>query len=129
MRIESPEDWWTAVEERWDHLVAMIDRYHPTSREPTLDQEFKDHMPITAKNAERACDVARHQIYKEEKDLQTPGVRAFKAKEAKDHEALGKILSGTWFGIPESVGCWDLPSFGVLSNLCSENWVFEEEPA
>ncbi len=124
MRIESQEDWWNALNDNWYHLVHLVDNWHPTTK-----AEYKQQIgfAITAEMAEKACNADRIEIAKKEEGLESPGVRFYKAREAKDPQALGQLLSATWFGIPESISAHSLPGFGVLCDLCSENWVFHEE--
>lgn len=128
MRIESKDDWWAALEKYWEQLMGMVDIYHPASKnEPSLKQLAA--LPITASAPEKACTAVRANIAAEESELESPSVRFAKARSVKDHETLGNLLSATWFGIPESMGAHSIPGFGVLCDLCSENWVFDEEEA
>ena len=120
MRIETPAEWWAAVDEFKDFLVTLVADYHPCG--PRTGQP----LPITALAAELACKVVEDQI-KAEPDSGDPVDKFKAALEARDWELARRILSATWFGVPESRGAYGLPGFGVLCDLLSEDWVFDPE--
>ena len=102
----------------------MVVTFHPCSERPKEFDEFND-LEITAKAAESACEFVREQIKKENKYI-NPAIEFDLAAQAKDHEKLLNLMNSAWFGMPESTGCWEYPAFGILCDLCSECWVFEE---
>jgi len=120
-QLEMQTKWWDDVTIHWDNLLKIIDDWHPASRELTLDQQMaQPPMDITATRAERSCGAVRRQILKEEAELPSPTIRASKAKEEKDHEVLLNLFNSAWFGVPESMGSWAIPGFGVLCDLCGD---------
>lgn len=105
-------DWWKIVDENKPKLASMIARFHPSERSPNATF---DGLPITANAAESACKMLR-------KNMQRPDpVEAFEVSVAIRNEArVGAILHETWFGIPESLGCWDIPGFSKLVSLLDD---------
>lgn len=47
-------------------------------------------------------------------------------RERKYSQTLYCYLNSSWFNAPEN-GCREIPGWFVLCDLCSENWVFEED--
>jgi hypothetical protein len=87
MIIQTPEDWWNLVEERWEELHAIL--YSLTSLEELGKAEL--------------------------------------AKTSKDWQSLGSCFQYAWFAAPDSPEIHQIPGWGVLCDLCSENWVFQDD--
>lgn len=121
MIINTPADWWEAFEANQENLRDAVRGYHPSLR---MLQSAQRSMKIPAERAENLCELERKRIT--EKNTKDPIEEFDLAASNKDHETLVRLLNQTWFGVPESTGCWSIPSFGVLCDLCSESWVFEE---
>jgi hypothetical protein len=75
-------------------------------------------MPITAEAPEAACENVRQMIRTEEPD--DPLVRWNKAVSDGDVGEITALLSSTWFGVPESTACWQIPGFGVACDLMDD---------
>lgn len=111
-------EWLGIVEENWDDLKDLVLGYHPrASYDPP-------EMPITAPRAEAACEVIRKQIAEEGKPITWDDLERMKTE--GDVSGLSSAFSASWFGIPESLGCWTVPGFRVLCDLLDDP-VEEEE--
>lgn len=112
----------TMTKQRWlqtvaDHAGALrqlVGDYHPaTQRERPYPVG-----PITAPGAEAACENVRDRIRKEESG--DPMARWDKALASGDVGELNTLLSGAWFGVPESAGCWNIPGFSIACDLMDD---------
>lgn len=106
------DDWWNLVLENKKDIENCIIRFHPASNnkvEPRLD--------ITAPNAERACEFIRnyikHSMYDPIEDFR-------KYADARNYEIIVDILNQTWFGVPESTDCWNIPGFEEIVALLED---------
>lgn len=116
-------DWWKEVDDNWDNLLLLIEKFHPASH--TIDDIYEDDLlpdsinyPITAPLAEKACEAVRKDIRK--KENQNPCATATQAKIDRDGLRLYKIFNQTWFGMPESNAVRREAGFYTLCDLCSE---------
>ena len=117
---KTKEEWWFLAKFHKDDLRNLICDFHPIYKRVRRD------MRITAPNAETACAMVRQEIVKETID---DPLECFDQFLDQKSDGLVTILNQTWFGIPESLSCWDLKGFGVLCDLCSESYVLEpQEP-
>lgn len=127
-QAERQKKWWDDLTLNWEDLLKIIEDWHPSSREQTLHEQLKQPaLEITAPGPESACSAVRSSIAQEEKGLPSPTIRATKAKEERDAETMLSLLNGAWFGVPESLGAWGIPGFGVLCDLCADADAFYEE--
>ena len=112
--------WLEKVRQNLPDLLSLIDRYHPVNRRPRRDDEsmLDSPMPITAVQAERACEVVRGLIRKV--SLDRPDVRLNTALQNQDYGAIAALLSEAWFGVPESTDCWRIPGFSVAVDLMDD---------
>lgn len=117
---KTKEQYWKLVDDYWDDLSNIILQFHPGYKN-------KHEMPITAFNAEAACKAIREEIAVKSlcQDL-SPLEQAQKYKDERSDKIV-TLFNQAWFGIPESTCCWNIPSFGLLCDLCSESYVLEEE--
>lgn len=104
-------DWWALVDSRWVDLINCIETFHPNVKSVANDWAY----PITAPEAERACEFVRATI-----DRPSVLTSATKAKEDRDHRTLNSIFNEAWFGAPESRDVYSVPGFSTLCDLCSE---------
>jgi hypothetical protein len=117
INLDTMADWWKAVDGNWDELIAIIQDYHPAMHESTPRSD----MPISAYGAEAACEKARELIRAEaEQETKYPDEQAIEAKDKRDAEKLLRLFNQAWFGVPESMGAWSIPSFDLLCDLCSD---------
>jgi len=112
---ETMEEWWKMVDEKWDELTNMICVYHPNKENLFHENE----MDITARDAEAARRFCAKRIAQENKITDIIDY-AERLKNLRMAEELWTVFNYTWFGIPESIDCWEIPSFGRLCDLCSD---------
>jgi hypothetical protein len=48
------------------------------------------------------------------------------AKDGRDHEKLVEIMNEAWWKASDTNKILDIPGWGILCDLCSEFWVFED---
>lgn len=104
------EAWFTSVKDNKKVLLEITKRFHPSCKTETL--------PITAKKAEKACEVVRARI-KRQDDRDPVEVLTF-AIEHKDSSTILRLLNDVWFGVPESTHCWKVPGFKELVDLIED---------
>lgn len=75
-------------------------------------------MPITAVGAEAACCAVRKQIEREERAVTVKRLEQLRDEENVDE--LANLFSSTWFGVPESTGCWGIEGFRELVGLLED---------
>lgn len=125
------QQWLQKVSDNAGVLRQLIADWHPSARRPAAIQResvlFTDgdavavdapSMPITAPNAERACQWIRQDI--RAKEPADPLSRWDKALSDGDVGEIMSLLESTWFGVPESTDCWNIPGFAVAVNLLDD---------
>ena len=130
-QVMTNQRWLQKVADNAFSLRQLVADYHPSARRPAVYQRdaviFTDgdvvavdaeQMPITAPNAERACQEVRRKIRAEEPD--DPLVRWDRAVAGGDIGAINSLLNAAWFGVPESTECWSIPGFGVACDLMDD---------
>lgn len=118
-------DWLEKVKQNKDSLYDIISCYHPANLSAYNETDpLSDN--ITAPNAERACEVVRNLIRKENV-FENPGAVFNVALQNGDYETINKLLSSTWFGVPESTSCWGINGFSVMVDLLDDPPENEEE--
>jgi hypothetical protein len=99
VRIESRRSWWLAVEERWEDLLDIMRRFLPT-------EGYED---------------------RDGKILEKPlWMKLVSLKENLDPE-LARYFHAAWAAAPDDRSIHSLPSWGVLCDLCSEDYVLHDE--
>lgn len=101
------QEWWAELDKHWDKLLPIIQQYHPSRTE-----SYEPGPSVIL--AEHACENVRRKIRQE-----GPIGPTF-AKETRNYEMMSSILSGTWFGVPETTGCWDIEGFRELVSLLED---------
>lgn len=109
--------WLEQVEANKEKLRGLIQGYHPQNQRPHLPTE-KMADEITARQAERACEVIRNQIRAE--SLDCPEIQFDIALKKKDVSTINNLLSSTWFGVPESTSCWSIAGFSEAVSLLED---------
>lgn len=74
-------------------------------------------MRITAPVTEAHRKSIAKKIAVEQSELAAPERRFDQAIAAGDEKELRKLLSDTWFGVPESISCWSLVGFAECVEL------------
>ena len=97
------------LEDNFTNIEALVKNYHPYYC-------HEHHHVISAFGAEQACELAREEIRKENKE---PNL--FEAFQNKDYVEINRICNAVWFGMPESMESRYEPGFNVLCDLCSES--------
>ena len=105
-------EWIAQVQKHAPELRELIETYHPSNIGPWTPK-----LEITAPAAEAACHRIRREIGKEG---QRPGEEFDEALETHDIGALMSLLDATWFGVPESTGCWRIPGFKEAVDLMDD---------
>lgn len=107
------EEWLREASGAKDKLASLIDHYHPANRLPGGTD-----LPITAHNAERACVHVRSEIRKNFEG--NPREQFFTALDEEDTDKISNLLNDTWFGVPESTLCWQIPGFREAVKLITD---------
>ena len=120
---KTKEEWWRSVDDNWFDLEYIILNFYPNQK------DFPEKGWPVNNTPQAACNQIiqelrdKHPIWKSQD--------YFKAyinhlKETEDLK-LDNIFQSSWFGMPESSGVRELPSFFIFCDLCSENYVLYEE--
>lgn len=121
------QQWLDYAKEHQAVLISLLDNYHPVNLDKrariTEDSDGKfivpQSLPITAPNAERACQSIRNEIA-----LKTinPAVSAtfLNALEHNDINTINSLLNAAWFGVPESNSCWEIVGFREAVELMED---------
>lgn len=106
-------EWLTEAEKHKDKLRSLVAQYHPA-----FQQFGPEEQPITAHGAQVACDIICTQIAKEvQEDVLDQFDSAFASG---DWEKIYKLLHQSWFGVPESTGCWRIEGFSEAVDLMDD---------
>jgi hypothetical protein len=122
MNIETIDDALEIIQENREVLGDLIASYHPASRTSRRSQS----LPITAPDVERNCDIVRGIIELEESVMvMSPLERFDRAIGSGDFREIDSLFQSTWFGVPESTSCWEIPGFSLMvdimdAGLCEE---------
>lgn len=109
----SKETWLAHARVHREKLISLIRRFHPSS-----PGGGRLSLPITAPNAELACEVVREHIAKTEHG--DPVMRFERALAEENILDVVHVLNATWFGVPESTSCWQLRGFPEAVELLEE---------
>jgi hypothetical protein len=95
-------------------LLSLVDNYHPQQ-----NRKVDYDLPITAPGAEAACATIRKEI-RDESLIFNPREVFEEAYNKEDWNTITKLLSDTWFGVPESTACWQIPGFKVCVDILDD---------
>ncbi len=102
---EGSKAWWGFVIKHKDTLINIVKSYHPS-----YGRNYSKNITASSTEAARQDFVA---------EIEREGPVDFeKAIKDKDVEEVLSILNQTWFGVPESTDCWDIPGFRELCTIC-----------
>lgn len=96
-------------------LVLLLNAYHPRSFGMRSVRT-----PITAHNAEIACNVVRNVIRERDKHLPNPVEQFNQAIDADNWVIVNSLLNDAWFGVPESTSCWNIEGYTEAVTLIEE---------
>jgi hypothetical protein len=99
MSIRTKQDWWDCVNENWADLLQILYRFLPLHD-----------------NLDRDGQILAHPV----------AVKVVKLKENQDDE-LARYFHAAWAAAPDSPGIHRIPCWGVLCDLCSEEYVIWED--
>ena len=125
--IETPENWWSLVDLNWGELLKLLlwdleDHGKLVVRSPTAAKGYQA-CKIDYSNCETDVGLCNNPEFSPEGDLV---IQAQTAKSARDHETLLTLFNRAWAAAPDHQNIHRRPAWGVLCDLCSENWVFDQ---
>ncbi len=101
--ITNKETYWQTVDLHWDNLLKIIG-HHLNLADFAYENPGQSNSPLTGKS------VLDEIIY---------------SKQTRNQK-LVRYFNGVWCLASESYAKSRVPSWGVLCDLCSEEWVFDE---
>ena len=128
------QDWVDTFNRSKNELRELVEQFHPSSKAKVMVGDTTVEVPaevtllpcpITAPTAEEACKVVREQIRQIEPQNPLTIFDTLAEDPALHNKELTSLLSGAWFGMPESRSVRSLPGFFELCDLCEG--VDEEE--
>jgi len=101
---ETPEDYWSNVDEAWDSLLSII-AHHMDLNSPAYDPPGNLEGKMTGRT-----------LLEELVHL----------KRTRDRERLPRYFHAAW-GWASDAYAWSVPHWGTLCDLCSEEWCLYTE--
>jgi len=98
-------EWWALVDENWEKLMSIMNRFLSLNNLAT-DPPGK----LTGK-------IMTH----------TALLDIIRAKENRDGHKLLRYFNGAWGEAPDKSWIHEIPAWGVLCDLCSEDYVLDEK--
>ena len=111
------QDWIATFNRSKNELRDLIAQFHPSVKAHTSALTKKTYK-VTASSAEEACKVVRKQIRQMESQNPITVFDTLAENPAIHIKELTSLLSGAWFGLPESSSVRSLPGFFELCDLC-----------
>lgn len=96
-------EWWSLVNEHWDNLWEIFLMFVPNH-----DFDWGSDVFVESKEPDVLTKIQR-------------------AKEARDGHALARHLNAAWATAPDDRSIHSIPSWGVLCDLCSEEYVLYQD--
>ena len=105
--IDNAADWWETLANQWDNILGIIAHVMDTDHIAYQTPGDASSPPLTQTIMEDlvAC-----------KKTQTP----------ESGHRLCRYLNGAW-GLASDAYAWSVPGWGDFCDLCSEEWVFNED--
>lgn len=125
--IETKEDWWALVDDYWETLLDIGWRWMDLSKQATSDGLAKGDPLI---KVSRGGDVWEVGVGAEKEDGDPLSIQEDleRSKGNEDWERLRMYFGAWWMMAPDKPEIHEIPGWGVLCDLCSEDWVFRDEP-
>ena len=95
---KTKEEWWKLVDDSWPQLLGLMNRWIGMTDNEDIDGNITE--------CQRSEEIA-------------------KMKQDRDPR-LVSYLNGAWGNAPDVPGLSEIPGWGILCDLCSENHVLEE---
>lgn len=102
MEIKNKEDWWRGVDDHWENLLDII-FHHMDCRHAAYE------IPGDAKSKPTGRNILDEVEYLRK----------------NRNEKLARYFSTTWC-LASDAYAWTVPSWGVLCDLCSEEYVLDD---
>lgn len=99
MNLTNKEEWWQALNENWDQLIGILYQFIPMSQYIDYRQNMTD-KPM--------------------------GQIIENLKQNQDSEIV-RYLNAAWASAPDHISIHKIPCWGLLCDLCSEEWCLHEE--
>jgi hypothetical protein len=106
--IQTVDDWWALLDARWGDIVDLAHRFGGFDPSALVPEDVA------------GCGVVTGTMT----NLQA----MIHCRESRD-QTLARFLFGIWDAAPDRASIHFLPSWHALCDLCSEEWVFNEECA
>lgn len=104
MSINTPQNWWTTLDENWADLLQItcsvgvpLSKFHEETQGTNGDP------------------------------LEPLMVFLERTKKRQDHDTMWLFWQRVWAAAPDSSKINSWPGWGTLCELCSEDWVFQDE--
>lgn len=111
MSIVDSASWWGILNYRYNDIVAILHRFLPMG-------DFAHAVPGDSATPVKVDSLGNP----------INGTRDFnEAVQKKDAPRVLAYLNGAWWHAPDKQWIHTIPSWSALCDLCSENWVFDEE--
>lgn len=98
MNLTNEEEWWQALNDNWDRLLGILYRFIPMS-------QYLD--------------------YKQEITMIPMGQTIESLKQNRDPQIV-RYLNAAWMSAPDNISIHSIPGWGLLCDLCSEEWCLYE---
>jgi len=113
MAPTTPEEWWKSVDDNWPDLLNIMAMFLPMAALATRPPNDPDGSMVSGRNG---LPMLRYQDVEE-------------AKANRDHYILLRYFNGAWGAAPDDYYIHSIPCWHILCDLCSEEWVFEDQNA
>lgn len=115
-------EWLEKARTNADALRSLVHRYYPTTRrkKSIADIVTGPPMTISAPEAERACRAIRKETAEKEANAGDPVERFDAALKAGDVKTISSLVSGAWFGLPESHSSREATGFWEACELLDD---------
>ncbi|HUU89193.1 MAG TPA: hypothetical protein VMX17_15775 [Candidatus Glassbacteria bacterium] len=106
---KNEKEWWASLEEHWENLMDIMAKFLP------IDLIMANFLPIDLNTTNPEINHHMHLEF------------ILTAKKNKHGHTLAKMLNKTWAAAPDEPWIHELPSWGVLCDLCSESYVLGDD--
>ena len=115
MEIQDETSWWATIDDNWPDILEIFDRFLKQKKIPE---------GVTPGLAVAVRDDTTVDVFAPSRTLLH---LVESAKRDRDPEPLLRVLNAAWHVAPDEPWIHSIPGWGVLCDLCSEDWVFVGE--